>query len=156
MPDEVGEVLHQLAVGGVVDPASVQGCSEADIVALENKVALTLPRTYRAFLAAMGRSAGDFLCGTDFLYADLPLRAYADDLLSESEVPLALDRDDFVFAMHQGYTFLFFRCGISDDPPVFLYDENKTSFQRVAYSFSSWLASAAQDEIALAAEVRKR
>ena len=155
MPDEVDEVIGQLAVGGVVAPASVRGCSDADIVALENELGVTLPRTYRSFLAKMGKSAGDFLCGTDFLYPDLPLRRYAEDLLSDSEEPLALEPDDFVFAMHQGYSFLFFRCGISDDPPVFLYDENKPSFERVAYSFSSWLASAARDEIALAAELRK-
>ena len=40
-------------------------------------------------------------------------------------------------------------------PPVLFYERDKTSFQRIAYSFSSWLASAAQEEIAAKAGLRK-
>ena len=141
------EIVQQLIVSGVAERSQLQGCSDAEIEALEAELGIVLPRAYREFLLTMGRSAGDFFCGTDFLYADLPLREYADELLSEGDVPLALHPADFVFAMHQGYTFLFFRCGISDDPPVFLYEEDRTSFERVADSFSAWLALAAKDEI---------
>jgi hypothetical protein len=57
--------------------------------------------------------------------------------------------------MHQGYQFLFFRCGVSDDPPVYLFLEHEPRVQRVAESFSSWLASAAQDEIEAVAALQK-
>ena len=156
MGPALDQVIRQLAAGGVLDPLTVRGCSEAEIGALETEYGLRLPRAYREFLAAMGRAAGDFLSGTDFLYADLPpLLEYAYDLLSESEEPIALHLDDFVFAMHQGYAFLFFRCGASEDPPVFLYEETQTGFAQVADSFSSWLASAAADEAEAAAALRK-
>jgi hypothetical protein len=69
-------------------------------------------------------------------------------------VGLALDPADFVFAVHQGYTFLFFRCGGSDDPPVFLYEEGETRFRQVADSFSAWLVGCAQDEIDADAELK--
>ena len=152
----LADVIEKLAAGGVVEPAKLQGCTDSEIAALEAEYGLTLPRAYREFLASMGKSAGEFLCGTDFLYADLPpLLENAYDLLSEDEAPLALDIDDFVFAMHQGYTFLFFRCGSSDDPPVFRYEENVPQFDKVAESFSSWFASAAQDEIEPAEALRK-
>jgi hypothetical protein len=94
----------------------------------------------------MGRSAGEFLVGTDFLFPDvLTLRGQAEGLLRECAAPLVLDPADFVFAMHQGYQFLFFRCDGSDDPPVFHYQDGD-SFTRVADRFSAWLAYCVVDE----------
>lgn len=150
----VDKVIEQLVAGGVVDPSKLRGCTEGEITALEKRFAVRLPRAYREFLARMGSCAASFMRGTDIECADLPqLRKYADDLLRRCAPSLVLDPADFVFAMNQGYTFLFFRCGISDDPPVFLYVEDRTSFERVAESFSSWLESAAQDEIEAEADL---
>jgi hypothetical protein len=150
------DVARKLVESGIASPQLLQGCSTAELDALEKQAGVKLPRAYREFLATMGKSAGEFLCGSDFLYADLPpLRAIAEELVSESEVPLALDPADFVFQMHQGYTFLFFRCEVSDDPPVYLFVDDRTSFERVTESFSSWLMLAADDEIEAAAALRK-
>lgn len=146
--DSVHEVVRELTAAGLVTPETLQGCSEQEIAALERDLGVQLPAIYREFLAVMGRRAGTFFEGTDFLYRDLPtLREQAEHLLRRCNAGLALDHSDFVFAVHQGYTFLFFRCGGSDDPPVRLYEEDETSFREVAKSFSSWLVGAARDEI---------
>jgi hypothetical protein len=152
----VDEIIAQLVAGGVVDRSRLQGCSEAEIAAIEHERGVALPGAYRTFLAAMGKSPGGFLRGSDLEYSALrSLRAWAEELLVECDAALELDLADFVFVMHQGYQFLFFRCGVSDDPPVYLFLEHEPRVQRVAESFSSWLASAAQDEIEAVAALQK-
>jgi hypothetical protein len=152
--DTVHGVLKQLIAAGLVTSTSVEGCSDQEIEAIEQKLGVNLPGAYRQFLAQMGRCAGTFFQGTDFLYRELPtLRGQAEELLRGCDVGLELNRSDFVFAVHQGYTFLFFQCGRSDDPPVFLYEEAETSFRQVAESFSSWLVGCATDQIAAETEL---
>jgi hypothetical protein len=95
-----------------------------------------LPAIYEEFLARMGKGAGQFLVGSDYLLpALLRLREDAAALLEESGVGFRLDRTDFVFVGHQGYGFLFFNVADSPDPPVFLLVEDETpvlSLLRVA------------------------
>lgn len=148
--------IAELAAAGLVDSSTMRGCSEGEISALETRLGVRLPRSYRSFLAAMGREAGTFLVGTDILISVLPsLRTQAERLLTECGGSLALEPADHVFAVHQGYEFLFFSCDGSADPPVFRYEEGDVTFGRVAESFSSWFSSCAHDEIAGAAEIRR-
>jgi hypothetical protein len=156
MQSAVRRVLEELTAAGLVTTETLQGCTDDEIAALEQAHGVTLPAAYREFLCVMGRQAGTFFRGTDFLYGDLDgMREAADDLLADDEAD-ELDAADFVFAMHQGYNFLFFRCGISDDPPVLLYVEQEPGVREVANSFTAWLQGAARDEIGLAAELEGR
>ena len=151
--DAVEDAAQQLIAAGLASPGQLKGCSEADIAGLEAKFGVKLPATYRAFLAKMGRSAGKFLVGTDFLFQDLPtLRQQAERLLEQAGASVALGPADFVFTVHQGYQFLFFKTGAEPDPKVFLFVEGEDEFQQVADSFSSWLTGCVADEIAAARE----
>jgi hypothetical protein len=151
--DAVDEAVEQLTAAGLASQGQLQGCSEADMAGLEAKLGLKLPAVYRRFLARMGRSAGKFLVGTDFLFHDLPtLRQQAERLLEEAGPHLTLAARAFVFTAHQGYQFLFFETGGGPDPEVFLFVEGEDEFQQVAGSFSSWLTGCVADEIAAARE----
>ena len=87
----------------------------------------------------MGHRAGDFLVGTNWTHRDLSdLRSAGEELIGEAATAYRLPTDAFVFAMHQGYSFLFFRVE-SDDPPVWLYVEYDKEPTEVAASFSRWL-----------------
>jgi hypothetical protein len=68
-------------------------------------------------------------------------------LLRQSKAKVALDESDFVFAVHQGYQFLFFKSGMQD-PAVFLFLEGEENFEKVAQRFSDWLIGCVSDEIA--------
>lgn len=57
----------------------------------------------------------------------------------------------FVFAMHQGCAFVFFRLGEGDDPPVYLFEEVE-QIKALEMSFSAWFSRAADDEIRLTRE----
>ena len=75
------EIIAQLVAGGVVDRSRLQGCSEAEIAAIEHERGVALPGAYRTFLAAMGKSPGGFLRGSDLEYSALrSLRAWAEEL----------------------------------------------------------------------------
>lgn len=151
MEDAVAEAITRLAAAALVTPNAVRGCTEAEICEVEAESGVKLPTVYRRFLARIGRSAGDFLAGTDYLFPDLlTLRAQAEHLLRECGVPGLLDKTDFVFAMHQGYQFLLLRCGESADPRVYRYEDGDDAFELVANSFSEWLIGCVTDEIAAA------
>ena len=148
MPDLITAAIARLTDAGLVQADQLKGCAQADIETIQAKYDLKLPATYRDFLTFMGRSAGKFLMGTDYLFPDvLTLREQADRLLRECEVKATLGKEDFVFAAHQGYQFLFFNSRSSPDPEIFLYEEGEADFRSVADSFSKWFADCVQDEI---------
>jgi hypothetical protein len=150
----VTDAVRRLASAGLVRPNELRGCSEEDVRELEAATGVRLPASYRAFLQVMGRSAGDFFDGTDVLFpALLTLREDAEFLLQRCNAAVRLLPNDFVFAVHQGYTFLFLRTDGTDDPPVYVYLEDDPEFRKAGDSFSSWLRGAVQDEIGASAKL---
>jgi hypothetical protein len=140
--------VTRLIEAGLAGPATIRGCREEEIGRLEKELGVALPALYRLFLARIGRSAGAFLSGTDFLFADLGgLRLQAEQLLHESKAGFRLSDTDFVFAVHQGYQFLFFDTKESDDPAVWRYEEGDTASRKVFSHFSEWLDACVADEI---------
>jgi hypothetical protein len=153
----VTEAKSRLQDAGLARPDSFQGCTEQEINALDGRFCVSLPECYRDFLATMGRSAGEFLVGTDYAFPHLlEFRTRAERLLKSSQSNFALSPTTFVFAFHQGYTFLFFHCdGEHDDPPVFLFTEEEAQPRKVSDSFAAWLRAAVDDDITLYQEMKR-
>jgi hypothetical protein len=143
----VEKAIAQLTEAGLINPGVLKGCSPEEIGQVEAKFRLQLPAVYNEFLQRLGKAAGRFLVGSDYLFpAPLRLRDDTEALLRESSTRFKLDENDFVFMGHQGYQFLFFRVADSPDPPVCLLlegEEPKTVFRH----FSEWLLSCVADEI---------
>jgi hypothetical protein len=143
----VQKAIERLAEAGIVTPDALKPCTPEEIGQIEARFHLQLPSTYREFLAGMGKAAGKFLVGSDYLFpAQLRLRDDAEALLAESGVQFRLDPADFVFMGHQGYEFLFFRASDPVDPPVHLLMEGEEPSQ-VFSRFSEWLLRCVADEI---------
>ena len=82
--DAIDRAAARLIDAGLVDEAAFRGCRDDEIDHLEGILGVKLPSIYRRFLARMGRSAGTFLSGTDFLFAGLPeLRRQAEEVAAE-------------------------------------------------------------------------
>jgi hypothetical protein len=146
-PSAVEKAIAELIEAGLVNPTALKGCTPQEIARIEARFDLQLPPVYKEFLARMGKAAGQFLRGSDFLYpAPLRLRGDAEAILEESPSPFRLDRGDFVFVGHQGYEFLFLKVADSPDPPVFLLVEDGEPNQVFSH-FSEWLVSCVADEI---------
>jgi hypothetical protein len=96
----------------------------------------------------MGHRAGRFFQGTDIFYGDglFDLRQDAEELLEEDEGDevIRLPEDAFVFAMHQGYEFTYFRLSEGDDPPVYQFMEGKGPPVKSWPSFSDYLIAYAE------------
>ena len=140
----------KLVEAGLAGSNSFEGCTEEEIRSLEARFSVRLPKCYRDFLAVMGRAAGEFLVGTDYSFPKmLEFRKDAEGLLGTSQSTFKLSSTAFVFMFHQGYTFLFFDCHHGpDDPPVLMFTEAENEPREVANSFSGWLLTAVEDDIA--------
>jgi hypothetical protein len=144
----IEEAAMQLINANMASISTMKGCTESEIEQIESAFGINLPTVYKHFLERMGKSAGDFLVGTEYLFPDLlKLRKMAEDLLESCSAQFILHKSDFVFAAHQGYQFLFFRASDSSDPPIFYFLEGEEEPTQVFDHFSEWLLECLSDEI---------
>ncbi|OCR00093.1 hypothetical protein BCD64_02890 [Nostoc sp. MBR 210] len=135
-------------------------CTQEQVCCLEQRFGLTFPVAYQEFLLWGGICAGGLFEGSNCFYKSLPeLRQGAEELLNRDEFPELLPEDAFVFLIHQGYIFWFFRTSEGDDPPVYGYEEGaapipytSVPFKKLSSSFSKFLAELLEEEVG----VRKR
>ena len=69
------------------------------------------------------------------------MQKFAVELLEDNKFPISLLKDAYVFCIHQGYQFLFFRCSEGEDTPVYSYREyqDTINFHLVSSHFSQTL-----------------
>lgn len=139
----IDELLDVLVSANLCRREEIRGCSVQEVADLEASVGLVLPARYREFLLLAGKGAGEFYVGTDFFVPQiLGLNDDAAELLAENNESFALPDDAFVFLMHQGYQFNYFRAGEGDDPPVYYYHEARGAPVQTMPSFSAFLLDA--------------
>jgi hypothetical protein len=122
--DPFDALLARMAETGVATSEMLEGCTPAEIRRLERRYGVTLPATYRRFLAVMGRRSGR-LFTHDWVTANYPniagetadLRAQLADaggyeLSADAVVVLARDAEQYNFI----------RCDRPDDSPVWAID----------------------------------
>lgn len=138
------EILQE---SGLARSEEIQGCTRMEIAELESHFGLSLPPVYREFLLQAGRSAGMFYRGSALFYPGLKdLQKFATELLVEAKNDFALPLDAFVFFMHQGYQFMYFRTeGGEFDPPVYNYIEGDTAPKRAYQSFTDFLKESIEE-----------
>ena len=154
-------VINEIKKLGTPNPRKFVPCTEEEIVQLEKVTHFTLPQAYREWLRTMGKHADTFLRGSDWLYPELvSLQEVAPKILVRDHFPLALPEDAFVFFMHQGYQFQFFRTSEGDDPPVYRYveedDREETAFPFVAPHFTDLLIDILRIEADIKRQLRQR
>ncbi len=138
------KVKKQLIELKLALPDELLGCTQDEVIELERQLDICLPKAYQEFLLSMGHGAGRFLRGSDCFFKHLPeLQNWSVELLQENNFSEFMPEYAFVFLMHQGYQFSFFRLSEGDDPPTYSYCEgiNQTSFIRSHERFSDFLVS---------------
>ena len=139
-----------------LERAGVTACTEQEVAALEQQLNVRLPGAYREFLLWMGKDGGDLLRGTDCSYEIIPkLEPWAVELLAENGLSHLLPGDAFVFLMHQGYQFMFFRLSEGEDPAVYHFDQtsHQESATTAASCFSVFLLGLIEDYAQAAQEL---
>ena len=151
----VEQAVQRIGSSGLAVVNTLEGCTNEESGQLEAEIGTTLPQAYKAFLSLCGKGAGKFLVGTDWTYPKLlEVKPAAIELLRSSRVAASLPPTSFVFAMHQGYQFLYFDCDVGHDPPVYLFLEGEDSPRQVFGSFTQWLSQCVDDEIATWADLQ--
>ena len=84
--EAVERAARDIVRAGLCTADAVAGCTAMELREIEAHAGGPLPAAYRAFLERMGRSAGRFMRGSDFLYPTLiTLRDQAEALLRDCE-----------------------------------------------------------------------
>ena len=106
-------------------------CTPQEVAELEREIGLKLPLAYKEFLLWAGKGLGVFEEGSTFYYDQdlIELQQTAREFLIEDNFPKELPDDAFVFWMHQGYMFCFFRMSEGDNPLVHNYSEGRNEGQ---------------------------
>lgn len=103
------------------------GCSEREILVLEQKTGFVLPEAYKQFLQFMGKDNDGVLCGSGWFLRDIGLNdTMVIDLLEENAITFQLPEHYFLFFSHQGYMAAWFELPrLNENPPVFFFSEGK-------------------------------
>ncbi len=137
-PNEPDEAWFVDLLQGRCDP--IVGLSEAEVDEVAADQGVSLPAAYRAFLSVAGRECGDLWEGSDAFYpAVLGLRNAAVEILAGDEQGVELVPTDVVFAMHEGYEFLFMSGG-GPDPAVLRYTEGSGATVALAPRFTQFVS----------------
>lgn len=137
----VANISMILLESGLSGPNDIQGCTQAEIAEIEARISTPLPSVYREFLFQAGHRAGLFYEGSNMFYPGLlELREAACELLQEAHNNFVLPMDAFVFFMHQGYQFMYFRIVAGEaDPSIYNYIEGDAIPEQMYESFSAFL-----------------
>ncbi|MED4532573.1 SMI1/KNR4 family protein [Metabacillus fastidiosus] len=134
-------IVNLLMKSQIATIEEIQGCSENEIKELEEAIGHSFPNMYRNFLLEIGHRAGLLFQGTDIFFGSIKgLTEEANELLEENQESFNLPEDAFVFSMHQGYEFNYFRFSEGDNPPVYQYIEGEGEPKLAWDSFSSFLS----------------
>ena len=94
---------------------------------IESEFHILLPMVYKDFYDLCSFSIPDNLVGTDLInncsYSDL--NEGAVELLKDNRIDNFIEDDDFIFMMHQGYMFWYFKANGDTDPIVYGYYQGK-------------------------------
>lgn len=139
----VGERAVELLLENDYGPREeIEGCTEAELSALEQRYRFTLPEAYKSCMRHIGKSSGGFLAGSEFRYPAVERQTeFAREVAAERNTSFEFSDDAFVFHGLQGYAFDYFETEAGDDPPVYLFMQFDRRFESrpEADSFSEWL-----------------
>jgi hypothetical protein len=90
---------------------------------IEHKLNVAFPMIYKNFYLKCQKSVPRNMDGIDLYHDKKELKEWALELLEEDNAENFLTDNDFVFMMHQGYMFWYFKLDGTENPIVYFYRE---------------------------------
>jgi hypothetical protein len=120
----------------------VEGVSSAEISQLENSFRVILPNSYKEFLLAFGRKAGNLFSDVNFFFPDiLKLKDELEEMIDEESLAFRLPDNAFVFSAYQGFQYHYFVCDGNEDPAVYRILDGGHPPEKVSESFTAYFRS---------------
>lgn len=146
--EEIDMLTKYILANGLAVEGDFLGCSHSEITQVELMAGGKLPRVYNDFLLRLGRSAGKFLSGSSIFFPEvLSLRTWAMELIQVVPAEFVLSDREYVFFMHQGYQFSFFRLDGTENPPIWYFYETWKKPREIAGTLSQYLLDLAREEL---------
>jgi hypothetical protein len=137
MRDWCKSFVDRLLGAKIASLETIKGCSEKELLEIENRFGLSLPESYRCYMGKLGKRSGDFLSECGMFFPDLLLNRERATTLLENNSDFRLKESDFVFLERYGYQFFYFETSDgSVNPPVFRYTELSPKPILLANSFT--------------------
>jgi hypothetical protein len=89
----------------------------------EKAEGIQLPEIFKDFYIKYKTNLPEQFTGSDLFNDTIELSECANKLLKEDGVESFLSPDDFVFMVHQGYMFWYFKADGNNNPKVYFYQE---------------------------------
>ena len=122
---------------GLGRESDIKGCTESEILELENKYDIVLPLSYKVFLKNFGHGlGGTIMKDCDILYKDVFLLTdiVKNEILIEEGDP-TLPEKAFVYSGRYNEQFLFFNAdGLVEEPETYYYMIDDTEFKKIGNS----------------------
>jgi hypothetical protein len=122
--DKAQDIYKRLIELPLANLGRIKGCTEEEIIFLENKYNINLPDSYKLYLELFGHGHGIIMDDVDILYGQvLNTTDYVKTrVFTEKNKPDKLPANIFVFASRYGEQFLFFDADLKEeDPPCYHY-----------------------------------
>jgi len=136
----ISEVLERLQESEIAEPSEVVGCSEVEIQTLGSHFKVTFPLAYQLFLKTMGHRAGRLMTDISIFYKDI-FQTNVSARQRMVDYGIHLPQDAFVFASRRDEQVLFFLVDGGDDPPVYHWIEEDTTWKFFADSIWEFVES---------------
>lgn len=135
-------------------PDLIKGCSKLEILQLEKKYAVILPRSYKVFLENFGRGlGGKIMRDCDVLYDDIfsLTNIIRNEILIDDGDPV-LPNKAFVCVGRYNEQFMFFDAsGMIEEPDIYYYHIDEGNFRKIADSIFEII----EDELEVSYELEK-
>lgn len=157
----MNDFVHRLYETGLATPGALKGCSESEILLLEKKYRLALPRSYRAFLSVMGH-VSVVMSDLDYNYNKV-----LEFTARERNRWDAVCRDDpkkeiltpptnaLICWGRYNEQFGYLLCDGQDDSPLYYYTHEEPQPQQIFASFFDYLEDAFNEALRFMAKHRR-
>jgi len=137
---------------GIATPDTIRGCSEEELLEIEEFFNLKLPGAYKDYMRKFGKASGAFLEECGIYYPNMLRNRERAETLLNNNTDYKLKDSDLVIITRYGYEFYFFDTEDGNpDPPVYRYRENRDEPVLLADSFKAAIEMAAEEYFELVA-----
>ena len=152
MIDKAINIKEKIIQQGIGRPDLIRGCSESEILKLEQKYDVILPQSYKTFLKYFGHGlGGGIMKEIDILYNDIfsLTDVIRNEILIEEGDPV-LPRKAFVFTGRYNEQFMFFDAsGFKKEPAIMYYIIDEDSFRKVGDSIFDIIESELEESLTI-------